>query len=93
MKELLKKSKVKFLLLATMVISLLTGTVAFAATPAPIDVSEVTTAITGSVSIGTIAAIIATIITAGIGFNLMWWGSRKLFKAIMKAMKGGKMSF
>lgn len=65
------------------------------ATPAPdpIDLTSVQTAITNSISVSQITGIIAACIGGGMGFALIWFGARKLFKTINKAFKTGKISF
>lgn len=61
--------------------------------PASIDLSAVTTALTSSVGAGQITSLIAAVLGASIGLVLIWWGSRKLFNAVMTAFKTGKIKF
>ena len=61
------------------------------ATPA-VDLSAVTTALTSSLSAGTITSIIGTVLGASMGLFLVWWGARKLINAVQSAFKNGKVS-
>lgn len=72
---------------------MLFGTYLTTTTPAPIDVSQITTAITGSVSTGTILTVIAGIIGTGMAFVLMWWGARKIKSGALSAIFKGKLHF
>lgn len=42
---------------------------------------------------GTIIAILAGVIAAGIALVFMWWGLRKLVAVLMTAFKKGKLKF
>lgn len=53
---------------------------------------SVMTALTAQVSVSTIVAVLATLVTAGIGLVFMWWGVRKALRSLMSAFRKGKMS-
>lgn len=56
-----------------------------------IDVSALTTALSSSVAPGDVVALIATVVGAGMGLVLVWFGSRKLLSGFMGALKKGKL--
>lgn len=56
------------------------------------DWSSVISAITAQVSPSTIVGVIAAGITACIGIVFMWWGVRKMGRALMAAFRKGKLS-
>ena len=56
-----------------------------------IDVSALTTALSTSVTSGDIVTLIATVVGAGMGLVLVWFGSRKLLSGFMGALKKGKL--
>lgn len=56
------------------------------------DWSSVISAITAQVSPSTIIGVIAAGITACIGIVFMWWGVRKMGRALMAAFRKGKLS-
>lgn len=53
---------------------------------------SVITAMTTQISVSTIVAVLATLVTAGIGLVFMWWGVRKAARSLMAAFRKGKMS-
>lgn len=55
-----------------------------------IDVSSLVTALNGAVTAGDIVTLLSTVIGAGIGLCLVWFGSRKLVSVFMGALKKGK---
>ena len=57
----------------------------------PTDWASVLSALTGQISVSTVVAVIASVITAGIGLVFMWWGVRKLVRTLMAAFRGGKL--
>lgn len=67
----------------------LTGT-ATAITSA--DFQSVLTAIQAQISVSTIVEVLAVLVGACVGLAFMWWGVRKLVRAIMSAFKKGKVS-
>lgn len=56
------------------------------------DWATVITAMTGQISVSTIVAVLATLVTAGIGIVFMWWGVRKAARSLMAAFRKGRMS-
>lgn len=56
------------------------------------DWSSVITAMTGQISVSTVVAVLATLVTAGIGLVFMWWGVRKAVGSLMKAFRSGRIS-
>ncbi len=88
------KKKISMMLALTAIMVFSVTSMAFAAdpTPAAIDLDPVKTAILGSVSTSQIVTVIAAVIAGGMSFVLLWWGARKLFRAIMSAFKKGKLS-
>ena len=69
---------------------LLMAEVPAAVTPA--DWSSVITAMTGQISVSTVVAVLASLVTAGIGLVFLWWGVRKAAKSLMAAFRKGRMS-
>ena len=47
--------------------------------------------LTEQINVGTIIAIIAAAIGAGLALVFMWWGIRKLIRVVMTAFKTGKL--
>ena len=58
----------------------------------PADWSSVITAMTGQISVSTVVAVLASLVTAGIGLVFLWWGVRKAAKSLMAAFRKGRMS-
>lgn len=87
------KKKLLVLVAMVSVMTMSITSVALAATPAPVDLTTVQTAVTSSISVGQIAAIIGACIAGGMGFALIWFGARKLFKTIWTAFRTGKIKF
>ncbi len=56
------------------------------------DWKPVLDALTAQISVATIVAVLATLVTAGIGLVFMWWGVRKALRSLMAAFRKGKMS-
>lgn len=56
------------------------------------DWSSVIAAMTGQISVATVVAVLATLVTAGIGLVFMWWGVRKAVGSLMKAFRSGRIS-
>lgn len=54
--------------------------------------SSVLTAMTAQISVESVVGVIAATVTAGIGLVFMWWGVRKLVRAVMGAFRKGKLS-
>ena len=58
----------------------------------PSDWASVMTAMTGQISVSTIVAVLATLVSAGIGLVFLWWGVRKAIRSLMSAFRKGRMS-
>lgn len=56
------------------------------------DWEDVLSALTGSISVSTVAAVLATVAGACVGLAFMWWAVRKATRALMSAFKKGKVS-
>lgn len=56
------------------------------------DWKAVIDALTAQVSVAQIVAVLATLVTAGIGLVFMWWGVRKALRSLMAAFRKGRMS-
>ena len=50
------------------------------------------TALTAQITVANVAAVLATLVTAGVGFAFFWWGGRKALAALMAAFKKGRIS-
>lgn len=57
------------------------------------DWSTLITDVTSQFSITTIVGVMSSIIVAGIGFVFLWWGARKAYRALMKAVTKGRTGF
>lgn len=62
-------------------------------TPAPVDFSAITNALSGSVNVGTIGTVIGVVLGSGVGLAIFWWGGRKIINGVMSAFKTGKLKF
>lgn len=69
--------------------NMLTGT-ATAITSA--DFMSVIEALQAQISVASVVQILVVLVGATVGFAFMWWGVRKLVRAIMSAFKKGKVS-
>lgn len=56
------------------------------------DFTNVLTALQGQISVTTIVEVLAVTAGACVGLAFMWWGVRKLVRALMSAFKKGKVS-
>lgn len=67
------------------------------ADPAPVGVvtasdwASVIAAMTGQISVSTVVATLATLVTAGIGLVFMWWGVRKAVGSLMGSFRSGRI--
>ena len=57
-----------------------------------IDVSAFTSALSSAVSVGDVVTLLASIVSVGIGFILMWFAVRKAYRMFMSAVTKGKAS-
>lgn len=56
------------------------------------DFQSVISILTDQISVETVVGILGTCATAGAGFAFMWWGVRKVTRALMSAFKKGRIS-
>ena len=56
------------------------------------DWASVISAATAQISVSTVVAVLATLVSAGIGLVFMWWGVRKAMASLMKAFRSGRIS-
>ena len=56
------------------------------------DFTSVLTALQGQISVSTVVEVLAVLAGACVGLAFMWWGVRKLVRALMAAFKKGKVS-
>lgn len=68
------------------------GMLATAGGVAASDWASVITAVTSQFSTANIVAVLASVVTAGIGFVFLWWGVRIAFHSINGAVKRGTLS-
>lgn len=56
------------------------------------DFTAVLTALQGQISVSTVVEVLAVVAGACVGLAFMWWGVRKVVRALMSAFKKGKVS-
>lgn len=56
------------------------------------DFAGVLTALEGQISVATVVEILGVCAGASVGLVFMWWGVRKVVRALMSAFKRGKIS-
>lgn len=55
------------------------------------DWASVISAMTGQISVSTVVATLATLVTAGIGLVFLWWGVRKAVGSLMGSFRSGRI--
>lgn len=60
---------------------------------AVINVASLVTALSSAVEPGDVVTLLAAVIGAGMGFVLVWFGSRKVASGFFGALKKGKIRF
>lgn len=55
------------------------------------DWASVITAMTSQISVSTVVAVLATLVTAGIGLVFLWWGVRKAVGSLMGSFRSGRI--
>lgn len=55
------------------------------------DWKSVIDAVISQFGVTDIIGVLVSIVAAGIGFVFLWWGTRKAFRAIMSAVRRGRM--
>lgn len=53
----------------------------------------VISAIAAQISVATIVEVLAAVVGVSIGFVFMWWGVRKVSRALINSAKSGKLRF
>lgn len=56
------------------------------------DFTSVLTALQSQISVSSIVGVLVVLVGATVGLAFMWWGVRKLTRALMSAFKKGKVS-
>lgn len=56
------------------------------------DFNSVLQALQAQISVATVVEVLAVLAGACVGLAFMWWGVRKLVRALMSAFKKGKVS-
>lgn len=56
------------------------------------DFQSVITSLQNQISVDTVVGVLGTVATATVGLAFMWWGVRKVSRALMTAFKKGKIS-
>lgn len=56
------------------------------------DFTSVLTALQAQISVSTVVEVLAVVAGACVGLAFMWWGVRKVSRALMSAFKKGKIS-
>lgn len=56
------------------------------------DFNSVLSALQAQISVSTVVEVLAVLAGACVGLAFMWWGVRKLVRALMSAFKKGKVS-
>lgn len=54
--------------------------------------ASVLTALQGQISVSTVVEVLAVVVGACVGLAFMWWGVRKVIRALMSAFKKGRVS-
>lgn len=52
---------------------------------------SVISAMTSQISVNTVAGVLATLVTAGIGLVFLWWGVRKAVGSLMGSFRSGRI--
>lgn len=53
--------------------------------------SSVMEALTAQINVPAVIAVLAGLVTAGIGLVFMWWGVRKAVRSLMAAFRSGRI--
>lgn len=56
------------------------------------DWQSVLTVLQNQISVSTVVEVLAVVVGACVGLAFMWWGVRKVTRALMSAFKKGKVS-
>lgn len=55
------------------------------------DWESVISAMTSQISVSSVVAVLATLVTAGIGLVFLWWGVRKAVGSLMGSFRSGRI--
>lgn len=55
------------------------------------DWASVISAMTSQISVSSVVAVLATLVTAGIGLVFLWWGVRKAVGSLMGSFRSGRI--
>lgn len=95
MKDAIEKVKpaiVKFIPVYTALVALGVPNLAYAEAISSTSFSGVITAITGQISVSTVAEVLTYAAGIAIALVFFWWGIRKALKVLMAAFRHGRMS-
>lgn len=56
------------------------------------DWGSIISAMTSQISVSTVVAAVATMVTAGIGLVFLWWGVRKAARVLMASFRSGRLT-
>lgn len=74
----------------TVILPFITAIESAGGTVTAADWQAVINAITSQISVSTVVQVLAAVVTASIGLVFMWWGVRKVVRAIMSAFRTGR---
>lgn len=74
----------------TVILPFITAIESTGGTVTAADWQAVINAITSQISVSTVVQVLAAVVTASIGLVFMWWGVRKVVRAIMSAFRTGR---
>lgn len=84
--------KRSFAVMFTMFAALLMPSVAFADAITSSSFSGIISAITGQISVTTVAEVLTYAAGIAVALVFFWWGVRKALKVLMSALRKGRMS-
>ncbi len=88
-----KKMLMSCAMMALMLVCMIVPASAAEVTPVSVtDFQSVLDALTAQISVATVVGVLAAAAAACVGLAFMWWGVRKLIRALMSAFKKGKVS-
>lgn len=82
----------KFMPVYIMLVGLLVPNIAFADAISSTSFSGVISAITGQISVATVAEVLTYAAGIAIALVFFWWGVRKALRVLMSAFRKGRMS-
>lgn len=91
----MKKSRILVTVLTLALVVAMAALPAFAAETTAItsaDFQSVIDGISAQISVTSIVGVLGTVVASSIGLVFMWWGVRKVSRAVMGAFRKGKLS-